>query len=68
MIHPMPAVGWRELVDLPDLGLHAVPAKIDTGARTSSLHAIVLDEFERDGGEDGALCRRFSATACPSGV
>ena len=42
-------VGWRELVHLPELGLHSVPAKIDTGARTSSLHGEVLDEFERDG-------------------
>ncbi|MEC7162086.1 MAG: RimK/LysX family protein, partial [Pseudomonadota bacterium] len=32
-----------------ELGLHAVPAKIDTGARTSSLHGTVLEEFERDG-------------------
>ena len=47
----MPIVGWRELVHLPELGLHEVPAKIDTGARTSSLHATVLDRFERDGEE-----------------
>ena len=46
---PLPVVGWRELVHLPDLGLHKLPAKIDTGARTSSLHATVLDEYERDG-------------------
>lgn len=37
------------MVDLPELGLVGVPAKIDTGARTSSLHAQVLEEFERDG-------------------
>jgi hypothetical protein len=46
---PLPVVGWRELVDLPDIGLLGVPAKIDTGARTSSLHARVLDQLERDG-------------------
>ncbi len=46
-----PVVGWRELVHLPELGLHSVPAKIDTGARTSSLHATVLDQFDRDGAE-----------------
>jgi hypothetical protein len=42
-------VGWRELVSLPELGLAGIPAKIDTGARTSSLHAVVLDDFTRDG-------------------
>lgn len=42
-------VGWRELVGLPELGLSNIPAKIDTGARTSSLQAIVLDDFLRDG-------------------
>ena len=42
-------LGWRELVQLPELGLAGVPAKIDTGARTSSLHAEALDLFDRDG-------------------
>ena len=46
---PLPPIGWRELVHLPELGLHSVPAKIDTGARPSSLHGTVLAEFERDG-------------------
>ena len=48
-IKPLPVVGWRELVDLPDIGLTRIPAKIDTGARTSSLHARVLDDYMRDG-------------------
>jgi hypothetical protein len=46
---PLLVVGWRELVNLPELGLASIPAKIDTGARTSSLHAHVLDDFVRAG-------------------
>jgi hypothetical protein len=45
---PLTIIGWRERIGLPDLGLAGIPAKIDTGARTSSLHAEVLDEFRRD--------------------
>ncbi|MEM6304458.1 MAG: RimK/LysX family protein [Pseudomonadota bacterium] len=45
----MLVVGWQERVDLPLLGLENLRAKIDTGARTSALHATGIETFDQDG-------------------
>lgn len=50
------STGWQEWALLPELGLTPLQTKIDSGRQTSTLHAFMTEEFEKDGQPHVRFC------------
>ncbi|MCA9197125.1 MAG: ATP-dependent zinc protease [Planctomycetales bacterium] len=48
-IGSLSVLGWREWVALPDLGVDQIKVKLDTGARSSSIHAFEVQVYRQQG-------------------
>lgn len=53
---PKQLIGRAELIDLPELDLWGIPAKVDTGAYTSALHCSAVVLHEKDGQQQLSFC------------
>lgn len=57
-------IGWKELVDLPQWGIRELKAKIDTGARSCALHAVLIEPLH-EGADRGGDPKRLRLALSP---
>ncbi|MFT6605355.1 MAG: hypothetical protein ACJA2X_000531 [Halocynthiibacter sp.] len=67
MSDPLTVIGWHECISLPDLGLQDFAVKVDTGAKTTALHADDIETFYK-GSEKWVRFRSPEIPGTPSRI
>lgn len=63
----LPALGWREVASLPEWGISALRIKLDTGAKTSAVHAVDVQQVGTSPSADGGPPLPLLGFAIPLG-
>jgi hypothetical protein len=68
------AIGWREWLSLPALGIDHIKVKVDTGARTSAIHTDFIEPYDNNGasyvrfGLSNTACEKTTTVVCEAAI